>query len=336
MAHKGYRHGLGIAAAVGLLAMLGFAPVQGATVHHFSNGICATIYGPQEIATQWTTETKEGVFLMHPIAGTVELDSDGKTMVPFRESEVVAALEAMHGFVADVDVSVFILAATPAAVGSSFARRGAIFLSPGSGPIHYSTEAYITTHEMGHVLTWAFLDDHPARWKSYLEIRGLDESSLLATTAHADRAREILAEDIRALFGGAAATASGSIENHELAHPSRVEGLEKMLTEFFLGGSDSPLQVSSRAFPNPCNPMTSIEMSLPAGLEEAAASATLKIFDIRGALVNTLGGGQVSNGRLVIPWAGTGRSGEVAPSGRYLYVLEVGQLVSKGAVTLVR
>jgi len=336
MENKGFRQGLGIGAAVGLLAVLGFTSGSAAEVHHLSNGVTATVYSPTEISDQWISLEKDGTYLTHPTAGSVELTDNNEFIYPLDQIEVLAALESMHGFTAEVDVSVFILPATPTRTGGSFARRNAIYLSPGNGPVDPSTIAYITTHEMGHVLTWAFLDDYPERWKAYLELRQLDESSLTVDAAHADRAREILAEDIRALFGGAQATVSGSIENHELVHPYYVDGLESLLAGFFLGGEAQPRQMTSSAFPNPCNPRTSIEMAIPAGLDIENGSGTLRIFDIRGALVQTLSGGAVANNRLVIQWDGTGRSGGVVSSGRYLYVLEVGQLVAKGSVTLVR
>ena len=336
MENKGFRQGFGIAAAVGLLAVLGFASGSAAEVHHFSNGITATVYSPTEISEQWISLEKDATYLTHPAAGSVELAENSQFMNPFDQAEVLAALADMHGFTAEVDVSVFILPATPTRTGGSFARRNAIYLSPGNGPVDPSTIAYITTHEMGHVLTWAFMDDYPARWNAYLELRQLDESSLSVDAAHADRAREILAEDIRALFGGALATSSGSIENHNLVHPHWVDGLKSMLVGFFLGGDGQPLQMTSSAFPNPCNPRTSIEMAIPVGLNVESGSGVLRVFDIRGALVQTLRGGEVANNRMVIQWDGKGRSGAVVSSGRYLYVLEVGQLVSKGSVTLVR
>ncbi len=336
MENKGFRQGFGIVAAVGLLAVLGFASGSAAEVHHLSNGITATVYSPTEISEQWISLEKNSTFLTHPAAGSVELVDNSEYMHPFSQTEVLAALADMHGFTAEIDVSVFILPATPTRTGSSFARRDAIYLAPGTGPVDPSTIAYITTHEMGHVLTWAFIDDYPARWKAYMELRQLDESSLAVDAIHADRAREILAEDIRALFGGPLATAAGSIENHHLVHPNRVDGLKSMLAGFFLGGEGQPLQMTSTAFPNPCNPRTSIEMAIPAGFGVVGGSGVLRIFDIRGALVQTLRGGEVANNRLVIQWDGNGRSGAVVSSGRYLYVLEVGQLVSKGSVTLVR
>ena len=61
------------------------------------------------------------------------------------------------------------------------------------------------------------------------------------------------------------ATVSGSIENHDLVHPKRVQGLQDLLAEFFQGRDLVPVQVTSSAFPNPCNPRTTIEMALPEG-----------------------------------------------------------------------
>ncbi len=336
MANKGFRQVSAITAVMGLLLLLGSGLAGAAEIHHLGNGITAPIYSPAEISDQWITLEKDSAYLTHPAAGTVELDVGGDVMYPFDQVGVVEALEAMRGFETSVDVDVFILPATPASVGSSFARRNAIYLAPGISPVDPSTAAYITTHEMGHLLTWAFIDGQPARWKAYLDIRGLDASSLQPDVIHADRAREILAEDIRALFGGALATVSGSIENHDLIHPGRVDGLKEMLVEFFLGRDVTPHQITSSAFPNPCNPRTTIEMAFPEGLDMEGRTGVLRIFDIRGALVQALTGGHVANNTLTIQWDGTGRSGGVVSSGRYLYVLEVGQFMSRGAVTLVR
>ena len=96
--------------------------------------------------------------------------------------------------------------ASPAGDGRSFSRRNAIFLAPGSAAVDEQTVAYIATHEMGHVLTWAFLDPYPSRWHAYMAIRGLSASSNGPAAIHAERAREILAEDIRFLFGGPSAS----------------------------------------------------------------------------------------------------------------------------------
>ena len=119
-------------------------------------------------------------------------------------------------------------------------------------------------------------------------------------------------------------------------YPNDPATLSKMLAEFLLGREVPPVQLASTAFPNPCNPRTTVEMVFPDDLDKEGQVGILRIFDIRGALVTTLTGGHVANNRLAIQWDGTGRSGAVVPSGRYLYVVGVWQLVSKGAVTLVR
>jgi hypothetical protein len=336
MVLKGYRLGTFIVAAIIGLAGLGAGLVGAAEVHSFANGITATIYTPAEITDRWITPERTGPYLTHPAAGSVALQTPAKQMYPFDTADVVRALAAMNGFVARVDVDVFILPAIPREAGGSFARRNALYLAPGTGPVDPATAAYITVHEMGHVLTWVYLDNQPARWRAYLDLRGLDESSLDPNLRHADRAREILAEDIRALFGGPLATVSDSIENHHLVHPRFVDGLAAMLAEFFLSQDLAPVQLTSQAFPNPCNPQTTIEMALPQGHFLEGGEASLRIYDIRGAAVKSLKGGFVANNRVTIPWDGTDMAGEGVASGRYLYVIEIDNLISKGGVTLVR
>jgi len=317
-----------------LCSVAGRAPA--AETHVLDNGITAIVHTPEDIRANYLSQDKDGSVVVHPSAGRVELTSSGEGLHPFAPSEVVAALAAMRGLSAPVQVEVFILPAVPRETRGSFARRGSIFLSPGTAPVDAGTVAYVTTHEMGHVLTWAFVDGQPGRWDSYLALRGLDRSSFDPATPHADRPREILAEDIRFLFGGPLATVSRSIENGALVLPDRVPGLDFLLMEFFRGrGSRSDL-ARTTAFPNPCNPMTTIELILPDGLLADPAGTTLRIFDIRGALVRTLRGGRQANDRLAMVWDGTDDTGRGAASGRYFYLIEAGDLTGRGTVTLVR
>ncbi len=320
--------------AVLLLLAPSFAPAG--EVVSLANGIRATIYTAAEIARDWTSWDGGVAVLDHPAGANVELATNNARMVPFPAEQVTAALEAMHGFTTRIDVDVFILPASPLVAGKSFARRGAIYLAPGTGPVAPSTIAYIVTHEMGHVLTWARIDDHPSRWAAYLQLRGLDASSLDQAAQHADRAREILAEDIRHLFGGALATASGSIENHDLVLPDRVAGLEALLAGYFAAAGPAARAVVATAFPNPCNPMTTIEMVLPDATTAGLVEAVLDIYDVRGRRITVLTGGRVANDRVALSWNGTDGAGNAAASGRYLYVMRVGASVGRGSVTLVR
>jgi len=300
------------------LTALSSAPAQAAQDRYFDNGIHATIYGPQE----------------PPMA--IATTSAGGGLVPFSVAFVEQALADMQGLPGPVDVRVYVLSEVPVAASGSFARDGAIYLAPGTGVVDESTIAYITTHEMGHVLTSVFMDGRTARWDAYLALRGLDRQTNGASAAHANRAREILAEDIRFLFGGSAANASRSIENHNLALPDRVLGLRALLVEFFASYGPAPTRVASTAFPNPFNPMTTIAMSLGSASRQDAEMAVLRIFDIRGALVRTVNGGRVENNRITVAWNGTTNAGTAAPSGRYLYLLKVGPLTADGNLTLVR
>lgn len=334
-----YRGSLGaicLTVSVVVLALLVARVSPAAQTVRFENGITVTIHGSEEINADLIPNKDGSRELVHPAVGSLALLASNSGWVPYVEQDVLDALASMQGFQTRLDVEVFLLPAPPVDIASSFARRGAIFLSPGTGPIPAVTTAYITTHEMGHVMTWAFLDDHPARWNDYLELRELDESNLSADAEHADRAREILAEDIRFLFGGPAATVYGSIENHDLVEPDRVAGLANLLSGYFQGDVVERKPAVARAFPNPCNPLTTIEMALDSQDPSIADSAVLRIFDIRGALIRTVSGGHVANGTVAIQWNGADNSGGAAASGRYLYVIQAGPLAAKGSVTLVR
>ena len=341
MAHKGLqsKHNT-LAALAAVLLALASPAVRAAEVRDFANGIRATIYSPTELlgqANSGLVKSAAGQPLeLHTANGIVTLTGDVSALVPFEFADVERALESMHHLQTRVDVNVYLLPAIPLGVGSSFARQDAIFLAPGHGPVDSTTAAYITTHEMGHVLTWAFLDGHPARWEAYLALRGLDAETNGSLAIHADRAREILAEDIRFLFGGREATVSGSIENHDLALPNRVDGLQSLLAGYFSGQERSATTLTASAFPNPCNPLTTVAMSLPTGAEVDAGQAVLRVFDIRGALVKSVTGGQSANGRVSVQWNGTATDGSAVASGHYIYVMQVGGLTAKGAVTLVR
>lgn len=321
--------------AILLTALCPLSAVPAAEVLDLPNGIRATVYDADEIASGLVIDKSGTAQLIHPAVGSLTLGTGEDLWFPMDRQAVIAALRDMHDFSADVDVDVFILPAPPLEVTGSFSSRGAIFLAPGSGPVDESTVAYITTHEMGHVLTWAFLDDHPGRWEAYLALRGLTEANLDPEARHADRAREILAEDIRFLFGSALATASGSIENHTLATPDRVEGLADLLRAFFADRDPGPLAAVSSAFPNPCNPLTTIRMILPAGTS-APAGGVLRIYDVRGSLVRTLRGGREANGALALQWNGGDESGRTVASGRYLYRIEAAGAAARGTITLVR
>ncbi len=84
--------------------------------------------------------------------------------------------------------------------------------------------------------------------------------------------------------------------------------------------------------PNPCNPRTTIRYSLP-----EPASATLRIFDVAGRLVDALvEGEEMAAGTHTITWTGRDASGRAMPSGTYFYCLEAGADVETRRMTLIR
>lgn len=309
-------------------------PAAAEEVHHFANGIRATIHTALDIEIELQSGDSPTI-LAGTAAGPVPLDVGKAIWYPFDARVVAGTLAAMAGFHADVDVDVYILPAPPAETGTSFAQRDAIYLSPGFGPVQPETVAYITAHEMGHVLTWAFIDGRPARWEAYSRLRGLDPAVYTADARHAWRPREVLAEDLRFLFGGPRATHTGTIENAELVKPDRVAGLEELLVSFMQDPGRPVGPASAMAFPNPCNPRTAIHMTLPpgAGMD---GSVRVAIYDVRGARVRTLVGGRFANDAVTVDWDGTGDDGVVVASGCYMYVISAVGHTARGSLTLVR
>jgi hypothetical protein len=83
----------------------------------------------------------------------------------------------------------------------------------------------------------------------------------------------------------------------------------------------------SQNYPNPFNPETKIKFDIPAN-----SSVTLKIYDVRGALINTL----VNNEVLSAGFYGADFNGSSLPSGVYYYRLEAGSYVQTKKMILVK
>ncbi len=322
------------------------APASGLEVV-CANGITAHIHTATDLAASWLEVEGDRLFLDHPASGYVELltgpddprllRSAERGFFPFDPAVVGQALADMDGIAPVLEVDIFILPTPVAAIQKSFARKGTIFLSPGFAPVPSCSIAYIVTHEMGHVLTWAYMDRVPSRWQTYLQLRGLTPAAGGQDVVHASRVREILAEDIRFLFGGRLATFSGTIENHTLQLPDQVPGLRETLAVFFQGEPLLRLDLlPSRAYPNPCNPVTTVQMRIPAGSLPTSAQAVLTIYDLQGRLLRRIEGDSPDGDLIRVPWRGRNDAGLPVASGRYLYVLYVGDLASRGSIQLVR
>lgn len=149
---------------------------------------------------------------------------------PYAAAEVDAALSQVRFSLEHISAEVFILPFPRRSSLESAAGRGLILLSPGTRPLSRQHQHAELVHEIGHVVQYALLPDADTRgWNEYMRLRGLSLDEHTSTSAHADRPHEIWAEDFRALFGGASATANGTIENDGITYPTQVDGLEEFM-----------------------------------------------------------------------------------------------------------
>jgi hypothetical protein len=246
------------------------------------------------------------------------------TFHPAPEADVTAALDAVaYPGLSALGIDVFLLPYPRRESLASSAADGAIYLSPGVYPYAREPLHALVVHELGHVVHQRLLPDwDTAGWAKYRELRGLtDETIYHSRAAHRNRPREIFAEDFRALFGGAAANYSGSIENTDLRHPSEVPGL----AEFFLGliqsaSAPAPVAVAAPvASPNPFVAATTLSLADGA----FAADAIIDIVDVAGRLVRRLeAASDGADGK--VGWNATDASGRRVPAGVYFAIVPGG------------
>jgi hypothetical protein len=249
---------------------------------------------------------------------------------PADPSDVASALDAVaYPGLTALGIDVFLLPYPRRESLASSAGDGAIYLSPGVYPYAMEPLHALVVHELGHVVHQRLLPDwDTAGWAMYRELRGLTNASTYnSQAAHRNRPREIFAEDFRALFGGAAANYSGSIENTDLPHPSDVPGLE----EFFLGliqsagAAASPPSAAPIASPNPFVAATTLSL---AGVP-VVDGAVVDIVDVSGRLVCRLD--VPAGGDSKVGWNATDASGRRVPAGVYFAVVPAagGRLVTR-------
>ncbi len=84
-------------------------------------------------------------------------------------------------------------------------------------------------------------------------------------------------------------------------------------------------------YPNPFNPVTAFDFALP-----EAGHTVIRVYDVRGALVNTLVSGHRDAGRYHVQWNGRDAGGNPAASGVYLIRMEAGDFRESRKMLLVR
>ncbi|MDZ7723333.1 MAG: FlgD immunoglobulin-like domain containing protein [candidate division KSB1 bacterium] len=83
--------------------------------------------------------------------------------------------------------------------------------------------------------------------------------------------------------------------------------------------------------PNPFNPSTTITFSL-----DEPSEVRIKIFNIKGQLIQSFDQGMQNTGSHRILWNGVNETGEQVPSGTYLYQIQAGDKVSSKQMLLLK
>nr|MBP7564285.1 T9SS type A sorting domain-containing protein [Candidatus Cloacimonadota bacterium] len=84
-------------------------------------------------------------------------------------------------------------------------------------------------------------------------------------------------------------------------------------------------------YPNPFNPSTNISLSV-----KNQAISSLKVFNIKGELVNTLLDKQLVSGKMSVSWKGDNHYHQELPSGIYFIRFESGDFQSTKKVLLLK
>ena len=92
---------------------------------------------------------------------------------------------------------------------------------------------------------------------------------------------------------------------------------------------------ASRAYPNPCRDVATVELDLGDGADKVgSADLALDIYDVRGQLIRRLEQGRVSGGRIMMTWDGQGSDGRRAAAGVYFYRIGHGDQQGTGRLVL--
>jgi hypothetical protein len=238
------------------------------------------------------------------------------------DPEVVAqAINGMTFPVDQVDAVVYVLPFPRRAGLESGAAPGALLLAPGVRPVSDQAIHEIVAHEFGHVVQYQLATQGTAAWAAYAMMRGLPAAGRdTDVLAHADRPRELFAEDFRALCGSPLARATGTTENALMAPPQSVEGLAEFLLDLPERARRTALESHTVAvYPNPFRSATTVVFSPRAGaaLSTAAPARNIRVMDVRGRLVRSDSVPTASDGSASWHWDGTDQRGVRLAPGAY-------------------
>jgi len=83
--------------------------------------------------------------------------------------------------------------------------------------------------------------------------------------------------------------------------------------------------VSVTGYPNPFNPETEIHVVIPEEMISARERVTVRIYDVRGALVRDLYSDVPVADHLYVRWDGRDNHGSAVASAHYFALIEAGQ-----------
>jgi hypothetical protein len=309
-------------------------PVLQAREYRLPNGLHVFLYDSEELASRldWidgepTIPLDDGRYVK--VIADIEDPSiynkgDG-SFHPFPEDAGIEVLKAISHPNLNLELVVYLLPYPRRGLLVSSTSDNVVFLSPHVLEIPSVVCAYIVAHEMGHVFHNAYMPDGSGLWDRYRRIRGITDTEKYSdTSSHAYRPKEIFAEDFRVMFGGPDAAFGGQVENPGLESPLTVSGLEVFVER--IGGTPVALypKVAASSYPNPFNPETEIRIVLPDELADAHERVTVRIYDVRGALVRELYSDVPFGSSLYVRWDGRDQSGSQVASSNYFAMIEAG------------
>ena len=303
------------------------APAEGASVFTLSNGLAVTVYGADDLARSLTYLDGEPIIpldenryisVITDVEDPVIYNKGDGEFHPFDEARVTNVLEQITHPRIRTGVTVYILPFPRRTLLVSSTSGTEVFLSPHVLDIHAEVSAYIVTHELGHVFHNRYLENYGSKaWADYRFARGITDPSVFSEESiHAYKPSEIFAEDFRVLFGGPDAQFGGNIENPELESPVHVLGLRDFFLSFAEPDSERQKLVAT-SFPNPFNPVTAISLRLSGEVLRGGERVSVRIYNVRGALVRDLYTGVPSSDQLTVSWDGRDNRGNEVASANY-------------------
>ena len=289
------------------------------------------IVGPDEVLKRYCRAEGDRLRLVVPGVAPQELvtrvddpivanQGDGS----FHPLDPVVVAQAIQGLtfpVDQVDAVVYVLPYPRRAGLESGAAPGALLLSPGVRPVPDQTVHAVVAHEFGHVVQYQLATQGSAAWAAYAKMRGLPAAGRdTDALAHADRPREIFAEDFRILCGSPLARAFGTSENAMMAPSQSIEGLAAFLLDLPERARRTALAGHAVAvYPNPFRSATTVVFSPRAGaaLSTAAPARKIRILDVRGRIVRVDSVPTRGDGSATWRWDGTDQNGMRLAPGAY-------------------